>query len=105
MPGSVAAVVAALVLVNMGISSAKPPLWSMPTQFLSGAAAAVGIATINSIGNLGSFAGPTIIGWIRGRTGSFEGGLLSVAAALVFSAALVLVLAALRPRPMAEPTD
>ena len=49
--GSVVAVVMALTLVNVGISSAKPPLWSMPTMFLSGSAAAAGIATINSIGN------------------------------------------------------
>lgn len=96
---SVTTVVAALVLVNIGISSAKPPLWSMPTEFLSGAAAAVGIATINSIGNLGGFAGPTVIGWVREQTGSFAGGLLSVAGALVFSAVLVLVLASLGSRP------
>ncbi|MDU6378400.1 MAG: MFS transporter, partial [Bradyrhizobium sp.] len=49
---SVAAVLAALTLVNVGISSSKPPLWSMPTMFLSGSAAAAGIATINSIGNI-----------------------------------------------------
>jgi ACS family tartrate transporter-like MFS transporter len=47
----VVAVVLALTIVNIGISSAKPPLWSMPTMFLSGSAAAAGIATINSIGN------------------------------------------------------
>ena len=56
--GSVVSVVAALSLVNIGISSAKPPLWAMPTMFLSGPAAAAGIATINSIGNLGGFVGP-----------------------------------------------
>ena len=54
--GSWVSVVAALTLVNIGISSAKPPLWAMPTMFLSGSAAAAGIATINSIGNLGGFA-------------------------------------------------
>ena len=63
--GSVVSVVAALTLVNIGISSAKPPLWSMRTMFLSGSAAAAGIATINSIGNLGGFVGPTMIGWIK----------------------------------------
>ena len=54
---TVVSVVAALTLVNIGISSAKPPLWIMPTMFLSGPAAATGIATINSIGNLGGFVG------------------------------------------------
>ena len=92
------AVVLALVLVSAGVSSAKPPLWSIPTQFLTGAAAATGIATINSIGNLGGFAGPFIIGWLKDQTGGYRAGLLSVAATLVFSAALVLVLARLRGR-------
>ena len=44
----------------------------MPTLFLSGSAAATGIATINSIGNLGGFVGPLWIGWIKDQTGSFE---------------------------------
>jgi len=90
--GSVMAVVLALTLVNAGISSAKPPLWSMPTMFLSGSAAAAGIATINSIGNLGGFVGPAMIGWIKDMTGSFQGGLYFVAALLVLSAVLTLAL-------------
>jgi ACS family tartrate transporter-like MFS transporter len=89
---TVVAVIAALTLVNVGISSAKPPLWSMPTLFLSGPAAAAGIATINSIGNLGGFVGPAMIGWIKDRTGSFDGGLYFVAGLLAISAALTLVL-------------
>ena len=90
---SAVAVVAALSLVNIGISSAKPPLWAMPTMFLSGSAAAVGIATINAIGNLGGFVGPWAIGWIKDRTGSFTGGLMFVAALLVVSAVVTLVVA------------
>jgi ACS family tartrate transporter-like MFS transporter len=91
--GSLLAVLLALTIVNMGISAAKPPLWSMPTMFLSGPAAAAGIATINAIGNLGGFAGPAMIGWIKGWTGSFLGGLYFVAGLLVVSAAMTLVLA------------
>lgn len=94
--GTVAGVLLALTLVNIGISSAKPPLWSMPTMFLSGSAAAAGIATINSIGNLGGFVGPAMIGWIKDVTGSFRGGLFLVAALLVLSAVLTLVLARLQ---------
>jgi len=89
---SIVGLIAALTLVNIGISCAKPPLWSMPTMFLSGAAAATGIATINSIGNLGGFVGPAMIGWIKDKTGSFEGGLYFVAGLLVLSAVLTLVL-------------
>lgn len=90
---SVVGLIAALTLVNIGISCAKPPLWSMPTMFLSGAAAATGIATINSIGNLGGFAGPAMIGWVKDQTGSFTGGLYFVAGLLVLSAVLTLLLA------------
>lgn len=99
---SVAAVIAALSLVNVGISAAKPPLWAMPTMFLSGSAAAVGIATINSIGNLGGFVGPWAIGWIKDQTGSFTGGLIFVAALLVLSAVVTLIVARTGRRP--EPT-
>jgi MFS transporter, ACS family, tartrate transporter len=88
----VVTVLVALTLVNIGISSAKPPLWSMPTLFLSGPAAAAGIATINSIGNLGGFVGPAMIGWIKDQTGSFVGGLYFVAGLLVLSAVLTLLL-------------
>lgn len=92
--------VVALILVSAGVSSSKPPLWSIPTQFLAGAAAATGIAAINSIGNLGGFAGPYLVGWFRETTGDFSGGLLAVAAMLAFSAALVLVLAGIRKRQL-----
>ena len=99
---TVVSVVAALVLVNVGISAAKPPLWSMPTMFLSGPAAASGIAAINSIGNLGGFAGPAMIGWVKDQTGSFAGGLYFVAGLLVVSALLTLVLSrSLARRPVA----
>ncbi|AWN43060.1 MFS transporter [Methylobacterium durans] len=96
---STVAVIAALSLVNAGISAAKPPLWAMPTMFLSGSAAAVGIATINSIGNLGGFVGPWAIGWIKDQTGSFTGGLIFVAALLVLSAIVTLVVARSGRRP------
>ncbi|KQP80296.1 MFS transporter [Methylobacterium sp. Leaf117] len=100
---SAVAVIAALSLVNVGISAAKPPLWAMPTMFLSGSGAAVGIATINSVGNLGGFVGPWAIGWIKDLTGSFTGGLVFVAALLVLSA--VVTLAVARSGRRAEPTS
>jgi len=61
-------------------------------MFLSGAAAASGIATINSIGNLGGFAGPAVIGWMKDTTGSYAGGLYFVAGLLICSAFLTLLL-------------
>ncbi|MHC2287008.1 MFS transporter [Bradyrhizobium barranii] len=97
---AVVAVLVALALVNIGISSAKPPLWSMPTLFLSGPAAAAGIATINSIGNLGGFVGPAMIGWIKDQTGSFVGGLYFVSGLLVLSAVLTLLLSRAQTAPV-----
>lgn len=89
---SIFGLIAALTIVNVGISCAKPPLWSMPTTFLTGAAAATGIATINSIGNLGGFAGPAMIGWVKDQTGSYAGGLYFVAGLLVILAITTLLL-------------
>ncbi|CAG9274403.1 Putative tartrate transporter [Paraburkholderia unamae] len=85
-------IVLALTVVNVGISAAKAPLWAMPSLFLSGAGAAAGIASINSIGNLGGFVGPAVIGWLKGMTGSYTLGLYVVAATLAVSAVMTLLL-------------
>ena len=66
--------------------------WAMPPQLLGGTAAAAGIALINSIGNLGGFVGPALIGALYDVTGSYTGGLLALTGALVIEAALVLAL-------------
>ena len=63
-----------------GLYGTKGPFWSMPSALLTGAAAASGIAWINSIGNLGGFFGPSIVGFVRQSTGSFAGGLYALAA-------------------------
>ena len=74
----------------LGVFSMIAPFWSMPTSLLSGTAAAAGIAFINSVGNLGGFVGPFVIGWVRTLTGQFKGGLLLVSAALAMSGVVVL---------------
>jgi ACS family tartrate transporter-like MFS transporter len=89
---SLPAVVVALCLVTVGVNATKGPIWSLPTLFLSGPAAAAGIATINSVGNIGGFFGPFMIGWLKQETGSFAGGLYFSAATLVLSAVIVLFL-------------
>jgi ACS family tartrate transporter-like MFS transporter len=48
-----------------GFYGTRGPFWSLPTMFLTGAAAASGIAWINSLGNLGGFFGPTMVGWAK----------------------------------------
>ncbi len=62
-----------------GFYGSKGPFWAMPTMFLTGVSAAAGIAWINSLGNLGGFFGPAIVGWVREATGSFAGGLYALA--------------------------
>ena len=89
---TLAGILLALTVANLGISAAKGPLWAMPSLFLSGAGAAAGIAMINSIGNLGGFLGPYLIGWFKDRVGSYAGGLYAVAAMLALSAGLMLLL-------------
>ena len=85
-------VIFAILVMNVGISAAKPPLWAMPMMFLSGAGAAAGIAMINSLGNLGGFVGPYMIGWIKGRSGSYSGGLYVISGMLAVSALVTLLL-------------
>ncbi len=75
-----------------GVFGSLPVFWTLPTAVLSGAAAAAGIAVINSIGNLAGFAGPYAMGWIKDATGSFTGGLLLIAALAVAAAVIVLAL-------------
>ena len=82
----------AFCVAGFGIFGALPVFWTLPTAFLSGTAAAAGIAMINSIGNLAGFAGPYAMGWIRDSTGSYTGGLLSLAAVAVIAMILMLAL-------------
>lgn len=72
----------------LGIWGALAPFWALPMGVLSGSAAAAGLALINSVGNLGGFVGPFAIGLAKNMTGSFSGGLFTVAGALVCAAAV-----------------
>lgn len=69
----------------MGVQSMLGPFWAIPTTMLSGSTAAVGIALINSLGNLGGGFGSAIIGVIRRSTGSYSGGLLVLAGTLAIA--------------------
>lgn len=68
-----------------GITSARAIFWTIPTRFLTGVAAAGGLAFINSVATLGGFVGPYAMGWMRDATGSFSAGLLAMAGLLVLS--------------------
>ncbi len=80
-----------LALASLGMKSMLPTFWTLPTAFLSGAAAAGGIALINSVANLGGVFGPNIMGQIQAHSGGFMGGSLVMAVALCLGGALVLL--------------
>jgi MFS transporter, ACS family, tartrate transporter len=80
----------ALTLAALGIYSTLATFWSLPTAFLSGTAAAAGIALINSVGNLGGFVGPYVVGFLSDSTGSFYAGLLLLAALILVAGLLAL---------------
>jgi MFS transporter, ACS family, tartrate transporter len=80
----------ALTLTALGIYSTLATFWSLPTAFLSGTAAAAGIALINSVGNLGGFVGPYVVGFLSDSTGSFYAGLLLLAALILVAGLLAL---------------
>jgi ACS family tartrate transporter-like MFS transporter len=88
-------------LAAMGFYGSKGPFFAMPPMFLSGTALAAGFAWINSIGNLGGFIGPAMIGIIKENTGSYTNGLYFVAALLTLSTFIVLRLsAATKKKPL-----
>jgi len=86
----------ALVIAAIGLYSATPPFWSMPTAMLRGTGAAAGIALINAVGNLGGFMGPYAMGWMRDAFGDFHVGLRILSAAAVLGGVMVLIVGAPR---------
>lgn len=84
-------VIAGMSLGMVGAQSMAGPFWAMATARTSGTAAAASIAVINSLGNLGGFFGPYIIGLVRTSNGEFRRGLLAIAAVLAMSGLVALV--------------
>ena len=93
------ATMATLTVATLGITAGLPQVWTLPRAVLSGAAAAAGIAFINSAGNLGGFLGPLLIGWIRDLTHSTAAGLYLLAALMFVGG----VCALLFPKAAARP--
>ena len=81
-----------LSLTAFGVSAAKPPLWSLPTMFFGGTAAAASIGLINSLGTLGGFVEPYMLGASNGAGGHFSRGLTMVGGTLIVSAVTILIL-------------
>ncbi|MEO8466193.1 MAG: MFS transporter [Gammaproteobacteria bacterium] len=80
----------ALAIAAVGNTSTRGPFWALPTRFLSGKAAAGGIALINTVASIGGFVGPYVIGLVRGITGGFAGGLVFLGVLMLVGAAAAL---------------
>jgi MFS transporter, ACS family, tartrate transporter len=81
-----------LILAGACTTAFLPSFWALPTALLSESAAAASIGLINSVGNLGGFSGPYLIGYLGSITHSFTAGLLILTAGLFASGILVLAL-------------
>jgi ACS family tartrate transporter-like MFS transporter len=98
--------VALFTLAMAGLKAYLPAFWSLPTLFLTQTAAAGSIGMINSVGNLGGWIGPWMMGKIETLTGSFRGGLTYLAVSMTISATIILMLGlgkqTAKPEPVAE---
>jgi ACS family tartrate transporter-like MFS transporter len=72
------------------LNAARAVFWAIPSFYLTGAAAAGGLALISSIGTLGGFIGPAVIGWLKDMTGSFTSGLMAMAGFLALASLLAI---------------
>ena len=77
-----------LCLIGFSFQAYLPVFWTLPTVFLGKDAAATAIGTINSVGNLGGFAGPYLFGYLRTTTGSYNAGLWFAMGCMLFSGLL-----------------
>ena len=81
--GSLAAGLMGFSAALVGVTAARAIFWSIPTRFLTGVAAAGGLAFINSIGTVGGFVGPFMMGWLKELSGSYIAGLIAVAVIMI----------------------
>lgn len=86
--------IVALSIAAVGVYSAFPIFWSLPTAFLTGVGAAAAIAFITAVGNIGGFVSSYLIGWVKQCTGSTDFAMLSLAAIYVVGVALTLTVPA-----------
>lgn len=89
MPAHPVLAIAAFSLAYFGVSGSLPVFWNLPTAFLGAAAAAGGIAVINSVGNIAGYAAPQLVGVLRDATGSYQIPMLIMGALVLLAGMLV----------------
>jgi ACS family tartrate transporter-like MFS transporter len=83
----------------MGVYGSFPVFWTLPTAFLTGTAAAAGIALVNSLGNLAGYFGPQVVAWLTHGSGDYGRALFALGLSMLIPAIVVLVLRS-NPAPL-----
>jgi ACS family tartrate transporter-like MFS transporter len=84
--------IALFAVALLGLKAYMPAFWALPSLLLTEAAAAASIGFINSVGNLGGFVGPSVLGYVENRTHSFLPGLVYLCVSMLISATIILTL-------------
>lgn len=90
--GNLPLTIICFMVAYFGFKAYIPIFWTLPSLFLTASAAAGSIGLINSIGNLGGFLGPFILGKVETATGSFVGGIYCLSVSMTLSATLLFCL-------------
>ncbi len=98
---NLALIVTFFCLLGIGVHAYLPVFWTHPSSFLTASSAAAAIGLINSLGNLGGYIGPKLIGELKTRTGTFTGGLWVIAACILVAGLLATMLRPLRKKSAA----
>jgi len=101
MGGSAVLTIGAFSMAYFGISGSLPVFWNLPTAFLGTAAAAGGIAFINSVGNIAGYAAPQTVGLLHDNSGSYQMPMMIMGAMVAIGGVIVPFAARLRPKPVA----
>jgi ACS family tartrate transporter-like MFS transporter len=103
--GHLALTIGFFMIAWAGFKAYLPAFWALPNTFLTEAAAAGSIGLINSLGNLGGWAGPKTIGYMEKLTGSFVGGLYFLGAAMFVAMLLIFFIARVKPAAAVPQVD
>jgi ACS family tartrate transporter-like MFS transporter len=91
-PDNLAVAIICLALTGVGLHAYLPVFWTWPSAFMTSAVAATAVGLINSVGNLGGYFGPQVVGQMRKQSGSYVPGLKFLAVSILISGLLAMLL-------------